>query len=196
MKMSPMIFVLGVLHVTWNVPVEAEPRFGVPEFPQERKHLGFVLAQGPSGEHQAALPEYTRDQGLLDGELAAEFKGTKRWWLSGYISGLGIVGLVGLGVAELKGTNWWWLSGHLIGYGIMGLVVQNEFFAGSSDAPLSKEAYQTIRGKGNGYVEGFRDGYHRRIRERREASNRDGSFWGIGTVTGVLTAGAILMMVD
>ena len=123
-------------------------------------------------------------------------RGQSGWWLSGYISGLSIVGLVGLGVAELKGTNWWWLSGHLIGYGIMGLVVQNEFFAGSSDAPLSKEAYQTIRGKGNGYVEGFRDGYQRRIRERREASNRDGSFWGIGTVTGVLTAGAILMMVD
>ena len=196
MKLSPMIFVLGVLHVSGKDPVQAEPKFGVPEFPQERRHLGFVLAHGPSGEQQAVLPGYTREQGVLDGELEAEFKGTKRWWLSGYISGLSIVGLVGLGVAELTGTNWWWLSGHMIGYGIMGLVVQNEYFAGSSYAPLSKEAYQAIRGKGNGYVEGFRDGYQRRIRERREASNRDGSFWGIGTVTAALTASAILLMVD
>ena len=196
MKLSPVIFVLGVLHVTWNLPLQAEPRFGVPELPRERMHPGFVLAQGLSGEQQAVLPGYTREQGLLDGELEADFKGTKWWWLSGYISGLSIVGLVGLGVAELTGTNWWWLSGHMIGYGIMGLVVQNEFFASSSDAPLSKEAYQTIRGKGNGYIEGFRDGYQRRISERREASNRDGSYWGIGTVTAALTASAILMMVD
>ena len=195
MKLSPVIFVLGVLNVSGKDPVQAEPRFGIPEFLQERKHLGFVLAQGPSGEQQAALPEYTRDQGLFDGELAAEFKGTKRWWLSGYISGLGIVGVV-KSVAELKETRWWWLSGHIIGFSIMGLLLQSEYFAGSSDAPLSKETYQAIRGKGNGYIEGFRDGYQRRIRERREASNRDGSFWGIGTVTGVLTAGAILMMVD
>ena len=196
MKLSPLIFVLGVLNVSGILPLQAEPRFGVPELSRERRQLGFVLAQGPSGEQQAVLPGYTREQGLFDGEMEAEFKGTKRWWLSGYISGLSIVGLVGLGVAELTGTNWWWLSGHMIGYGIMGLVVQNEFFAGSSDAPLSKEAYQAIRGKGNGYIEGFRDGYQRRIRARREASNRDGSYWGIGTVTAALTASAILLIVD
>ena len=175
MKLSRVIFVLGVLNVSGNLPLQAEPRFGVPELPRERRQLGFVLAQGPSGEQQAVLPGFTRVQGVLDGELEAEFKGTKWWWLSGYISGLGIVGLVGLGVAELTGTKWWWLSGHMIGYGIMGLVVQSEFFAGSSDAPLSKEVYRTIGGKGNGYIEGFRDGYKKLIRERREASNRDGS---------------------
>ena len=168
MKMSPMIFVLGVLHVTWNVPLQAEPRFGVPELPGERIHLGFVLAQGLLGEQRAVLSEYTREQGLLDGELEAEFKGTKWWWLSGYISGLSIVGLV----------------------------VQSEYFADRSDASLSKEVYQAIRGKGTDYIEGFRNGYTKRIREKREASNTDGSFWGIGTLTGVLTASAILLMVD
>ena len=168
MKMSPVIFVLGVLHVTWNVPIEAEPRFGVPELPREPRQLGFVLAQGLSGEQQAVLPGYTREQGLFDGEMEAEFKGTKRWWLSGYISGLSIVGLV----------------------------VQSEYFADRSDASLSKEAYQAIRRKGINYIEGFRNGYKKRIREKREASNTDGSFWGIGTLTGVLTASAILLIVD
>ncbi len=168
MKLSPVIFALSFLHIWEPVSLQAGTQFGIPEYPQERRHLGFVLAQGPSGEPQAALSEYTKAQGLLDGEIAAGFKGTKWWWLSGYISG----------------------------FSIIGLVVQSEYFADRSDASLSKEEYQAIRGKGIDYIEGFRYGYQEHIRERREASNVDGAFCGLSTVIGVLTVSAVLIIVD
>ena len=153
---SPMIFVLCFLNVWEPVSVQAETYFG---FPQKRRHLGFILAQGPSGKTQAALPEYTRDRGLLDGELAAEFKGIeKRWFWGGYLSGFSTLGLF-----EFTG------------------------FAAKSDAPLTEMDYRTIQGKGHDYIEGFREGYQKHIRERRKAIVEEGRLWGICTLTGILT---------
>ena len=47
-KLSPVIFALSFLHIWEPVSLQAGTQFGIPEYPQERRHLGFVLAQGPS----------------------------------------------------------------------------------------------------------------------------------------------------
>ena len=160
MKLPPTIFVLIFLNVLGQGPVQAKTWF---EFPQERRHLGFVLAQGPSGESQAALPEYRKARGLLDGKLAAEFKGIEgRWFWAGYLSGFSTLGLF-----EFTG------------------------FAAKSDAPLKEGEYRAIQGKGHDYIEGFREGYQKHIRARRKARVEEGRLWGICTLTGILTLIAI-----
>ena len=163
MKLAPMIFVLIFLNVLEQHPVQAEIYF---EFPQERRHLGFILAQGPSGKPQAALPEYTRGRGLLDGELAAESKRVEeRWFWAGYFSGFSTLGL-------LKFPP----------------------LSESSDTPLSAEEYQPIQGKGQDYIEGFRESYQKHIRAKRKAHVEEGKFWGICTLAGTATVGALLLL--
>ncbi len=91
MKPALTILLLGLVSWPGPAPVHGEAQL---EPPGERRHLGFVLAQGPSGEPQPVLPGYSRDQGAFDGEMSAEFKGTRWWWLSGYVCGFSIVGLL------------------------------------------------------------------------------------------------------
>lgn len=165
MKLSPMIFVLIFLNVWEPASVQAETYFELSQ-EQERQRLGFILAQGPSGKPQAALPEYTRDRGLLDGKLAAEFQGVEeRWFWAGYASGFSTLGLF-----EFTG------------------------FAKKSDAPLTEMDYRSIEGKGRDYIEGFRKGYQEYMRERRMASVEEGRLWGICTLTGTLTVGVLLLI--
>ena len=165
MKPAWSILLLGLVGFPASVPVHGEARL---EPPGERRHLGFVLAQGPSGEPQPVLPAYSREQGALDGEMAAEF----------------------------KGTRWWWLSGYVCGFSIVGMLVQSEYFADRSDASISRKEYEAIQGQGVDYVQGYREGYGRHLRKRREASNTDGSFWGLVTVIGVFSVKATLTLVD
>ena len=162
-KFCISLFVLSFLNGWVPVSVQAETYF---EIHQERRQLGFVLAQGPSGEPQAALPEYTRARGLLDGKLAAGFKGIEgRWFWAGYLSGFSTLGLF-----ETTG------------------------FAEKSDAPLAEMDYRAIEGKGRDYIEGFLEGYQKHMRERRKASVKEGRLWGICTLTGTLTVGVLLLI--
>ena len=156
MRSSRWVLVLGLLSLPGKVPVQAEARLAEAE---ERRHLGFILAQGASGETQPVLPRYTRDQGLLDGRLAAEFKG--------------------------KQTRWFW-AGYLSGFSTLGLL-QFSDFAARSDTPLEQQDYRAVKEKGHDYVGGFREGYQTQIRARRKASVEEGRLWGICSLTGVLT---------
>ena len=165
MKSALPVLLLGLVGFPGSVPVQGEARL---EPPGERRHLGFVLAQGPSGEPQPVLPGYTRERGAFDGEMAAEF----------------------------KGTRWWWLSGYVCGFSIVGLLVQSEYFADRSDAALSRKEYKAIRERGIEYVQGYREGYGERLRKRREASNTDGSFWGLVSVLGVVAVKSTLEVLD
>ena len=162
--MKPALAIL-LLGLVWPGPgpVHGEARL---EPPGERRHLGFVLAQGPSGEPQAVLPGLTRDQGAFDGEMAAEF----------------------------KGTRWWWLSGYVCGFSIVGLLMDDSFIP--SEGSISKKKYGAIRGKGIEYVQGYRAGYKKHLRKRRGASYNHGSFWGFVTVLGVLSVKTTLGLID
>ena len=163
MKPALLVLVLGLVSWPGPAPVHGEAQL---EPPEKRRHLGFVLAQGPSGEPQAVLPASTRDQGALDGEMAAEFKGTRWWWLSGYVCGFSIVGLlVGDGFTPSKGS-------------------------------ISKKEYEAIGGKGIEYVQGYREAYGRHLRKRRTARHNHGSFWGFVTVLGVVSVKATLEVLD
>ena len=163
MKPALTVLLLGLVGFPGSVPVQGEARL---EPPGERRHLGFLLAEGPSGEPQAVLPGYTRDQGAFDGEIAAEF----------------------------KGTRWWWLSGYVCGFSIVGLLVGNDFIP--RYASISRKEYEAIQGKGIEYVQGYRNGYQKHLRRRRGASLRHGSFWGFVTVLGVISVKATLAVVD
>ena len=163
MKPALTILLLGLVGLPGSVPVHGEARL---EPPEKRRHLGFVLAQGPSGEPQAVLPGHSRDQGALEGEMAAEFKGTRWWWLSGYVCGFSIVGLlVGDGFTPSKGS-------------------------------ISKKEYEAIRRKGIEYVQGYREGHGRHLRKRRAESRDDGFFWGLVSVLGVVSVKATLEVLD
>ena len=163
MKSALAILLLGLVGFPGSVPVHGEALL---EPPGQRRHLGFVLAQGPSGEPQAVLPGYSRDQGALDGEMAAEF----------------------------KGTRWWWLSGYVCGFSIVGLLLGHEFIP--RYASISRKEYGAIRGKGIEYVQGYRDGHEKHLRRKRGASQRHGSFWGLVTVLGVVSVKGTLEVLD
>ena len=161
--MSTVLALLGLLSLTGQLPVHGEAEL---KPPGERRHLGFVLAQGPSGEPQPVLPGYSRDQGALDGEMAAEF----------------------------KGTRWWWLSGYVCGFSIVGLFLCDGFTP--SDGSISKKTYEAIRGKGIEYVHGYREGHGRHFRKSRAESRDDGFFWGLVSVLGVMSVKATLSVLD
>ena len=163
MKPMSMVLLLGLLSLTGLLPVHGEAQL---KPPGERRHLGFVLAQGPSGEPQPVLPGYSREQGALDGEMAAEF----------------------------KGTRWWWLSGYVCGFSIVGLLVNESLIP--SDASISKKEYKAIRDKGTEYVQGYREGYGRHLRKRRQARHDHGLFWGLVTVLGALSVKATFDLLD
>ncbi len=164
MKPALLVLVLGLVSWPGPAPVHGEAQL---EPPGERRHLGFVLAQGPSGEPRAAMPGYSRDQGAFDGEMSAEFKGTRWWWLSGFVSGFSIVGLVLVDDALVP-----------------------------RDASISRKEYEAIRGEGIEYVQAYREGYRRHLRKRRAASHNHGSFWGFVTVLGVVSVKAALALLD
>ncbi len=163
MKPMSMVLLLGLLSLTGLLPVHGEAQL---KPPGERRHLGFVLAQGPSGEPQPVLPGYSRDQGVLDGEMAAEF----------------------------KGTRWWWLSGYVCGFSIVGLLVCDGYTP--SVGSIAKKEYEAIRGKSIEYVQGYREGHGKRLRKRRVESRNDGFFWGLVSVLGVVAATATLEFID
>ena len=165
MKPALTVLLLGLVCFPGSVPVHGEARL---EPAGERRHLGFLLAEGPSGEPQAVLPGYTREQGAFDGEIAAEF----------------------------KGTRWWWLSGYVCGFSIVGLVLSSEEVAAPTGVSISRKEYVAIRERGIEYVQGYREGYQRHLRKRRAASHNDGSFWGFVTVLGVISVKATLAVVD
>ena len=163
MKSAVAILVIGFVSVPLAAPVHGKPRL---EPPGERRHLGFVLAQGPSGEPQPVLPGYSREQGTLDGEVAAEF----------------------------KGTRWWWVSGFVCGFSIVGLFVCDGYTP--SEGSVSKKEYQAIRGRGIDYVQGYREGHGRHLRRRRAESRDDGFFWGLVSVLGVVAVKGTLGVLD
>ena len=164
MKSALPVLLLGLVGFPGSVPVHGEARL---EPPGERRHLGFVLAQGPSGEPQPVLPGYTRDQGAFDGEIAAEF----------------------------KGTRWWWLSGYVCGFSIVGLLFVDDVLV-PRDASISRKEYEDIRGKGIEYVQGYREAYGRHVRKKRTARHNHGSFWGFVTVLGVFSVKTTLALID
>ena len=163
MKSALAILVIGLVSVQSAVPVHGEARF---EPPGERQHLGFVLARGPSGEPQAVMPGYTRDQAVLEGEMAAEF----------------------------KGTRWWWLSGYVCGFSFVGLFVCDGYTPSSGS--VSKKEYESIRERGVEYVQGYREGHGRHLRKRRAESRDDGFFWGLVSLLGVVAVKGTLAFVD
>ena len=163
MKPALAVLLLGLVGFPGSLPVHGEARL---EPPGERRHLGFVLAQGPSGDPQPVLPGYTRDQGTLDGEMTAEF----------------------------KGTRWWWLSGYVCGFSIVGLLVCDGFTP--SDGVMSKEEHKAIRGKSIEYVQGYRHGHRRHLRKRRTESRDDGFFWGLVSVLGVAAVKGTIEVLD
>ena len=181
MKPALAIVLIGLVGFPGAVPVHGEARL---EPPGERRHLGFVLAQGPSGEPQAVLPGSTRAQGDLDGEMAAEFKRLRR------IQG----NLDGEMAAEFKGTRWWWLSGYVCGFSIVGLLVCDGFTP--SEGAISKKEHEAIRGKDIAYVQGYRQGHRRHLRKRRVESRDDGFFWGMVSVLGVAAVKGTLEAFD
>ena len=162
-KPALAILLFGLVGFSGSVPVHGEARL---EPPGERRHLGFVLAQGPSGEPQPVLPASTRDQGALDGEMAAEF----------------------------KGTRWWWLSGYVCGFSIVGLLVCDGFTP--SEGSISKKEYEAVRGRGIDYVQGYREGHGKHLRKRRAESRDDGFFWGLVSVLGVVAVKGTLEVLD
>ncbi len=160
MKLSPLIFALGVMSAAVMAPVEAGPRY-TDRFPGERLHLAFVLAQGPGGA-QASPPGYTRDRGLLDGEKSAEIEGTQGWFWGGYASGF-FLNVIGMKLAPR--------------------------LAESSDANLPWTQMDHLQDKEKEYVQGFREGFEKRIRVKRMKSTKEGSLWG------VLSMGAVVVTV-
>ncbi len=165
MKPALTILLLGLVSWPGPAPVHGEAQL---EPPGERRHLGFVLAQGPSAEPRAAMPGYSRDQGAFDGEMSAEF----------------------------KGTRWWWLSGYVCGFSIFGLMVSSEEFAAPDGPSMPKKEYEVMRERGIEYVQGYREAYGRQLRKRRGASHNDGSFWGFVTVLGVISVKGTLALLD
>lgn len=163
MKSAVAILVIGFVSVPLAAPVHGEALL---EPPGERRHLGFVLAQGPSGEPQPVLPGYSREQGTLDGEVAAEF----------------------------KGTRWWWVSGFVCGFSIVGLFVCDGYTP--SEGSVTKKEYQAIRGRGIEYVQGYREGHGKHLRKRRAESRDDGFFWGLVSVLGVVAVKGTLGVLD
>ena len=163
MKSAVAILVIGFVSVPLAAPVHGDVRL---EPPGERRHLGFVLAQGPSGEPQPVLPRYSREQGTLDGEVAAEF----------------------------KGTRWWWVSGFVCGFSIVGLFVCDGYTP--SEGSVTKKEYQAIRGRGIEYVQGYREGHGKHLRKRRAESRDDGFFWGLVSVLGVVAVKGTLGVLD
>ncbi len=163
MKSALTILLLGLVGFPGSVAVHGEALL---EPPGQRRHLGFVLAQGPSGEPQPVLPGYSREQGTLDGEVAAEF----------------------------KGTRWWWVSGFVCGFSIVGLFVCDGYTP--SEGSVTKKEYQAIRGKGIEYVQGYREGHGKHLRKRRAESRDDGFFWGLVSVLGVVAVKGTLGVLD
>ena len=191
MKSALTILLLGLVGFPGSVAVHGEALL---EPPGQRRHLGFVLAQGPSGEPQPVLPGYSREQGTLDGEfvLAQGSSGEPQPVLPGYSREQGA--LDGEIAAEFKGTRWWWVSGFVCGFSIVGLFVCDGYTP--SEGSVTKKEYQAIRGRGVEYVQGYREGHGRHFRKRRAESRDDGFFWGLVSVLGVVAVKGTLGVLD
>ena len=102
MKPMSMVLLLGLLSLTDSLPVHGEARNS--NHPARGGTWASCWPRVRPGKHSPSCRDTRGTRASLDGEMAAEFKGTRWWWLSGYVCGFSIVGLLVCDVTTLRAS--------------------------------------------------------------------------------------------
>ena len=122
--------------------------------------VGLTVAVGTLvfssiAEGQEPMQRFTMQSGMHDGSVQAESVGTGRYFGGGFASGLLLPGI-----------------GILVPYAL----------ASSSDVHLPPEIQLSLADHPVEYVQGYRESYERRVKDKRRRSGLLGGMLGTGTV--------------